>query len=81
MHAPSGPTSPLQGPLTRREHQIAELIAEGMTNKDIAAHLVISKRTAESHVEHILAKLGFTTRAQIAGWISGRRHSTVPSPS
>ncbi|WP_030442002.1 ATP-binding protein [Actinoplanes subtropicus] len=64
-HRSSGP-----GLLTRREYQIAELIAEGMTNRDIAARLVISRRTAESHAQHILAKLGFTTRAQIARWVS-----------
>jgi predicted ATPase/DNA-binding CsgD family transcriptional regulator len=59
-----------QGLLTRREHEIAELVAEGLTNREIAARLVISRRTAESHIEHILAKLGFTSRAQIARWVS-----------
>ncbi len=42
----------------------------GRSNKDIAAGLVISQRTAENHVEHILAKLGFTSRAQIATWVA-----------
>ncbi len=60
-------------PLTRRESQIADLIAQGLSNKDIAASLVISQRTAESHVEHILTKLGFTSRAQVAAWIAGQR--------
>ncbi len=55
--------------MTRRETQIAELVARGMSNKQIAAKLVISQRTAESHVEHILQKLGFTSRAQIASWV------------
>ncbi|MFE7423512.1 protein kinase [Rhodococcus sp. NPDC057529] len=55
--------------LTRREHEVAHLIAEGMTNQKIAQQLVISPRTAQGHVEHILAKLGFTSRAQIAAWI------------
>ncbi|MET7334924.1 LuxR C-terminal-related transcriptional regulator [Nonomuraea sp. NPDC005650] len=54
--------------LTSRERQVAELVAEGMSNKDIASRLVISQRTAEAHVEHILTKLGFTSRAQIAAW-------------
>jgi predicted ATPase/DNA-binding NarL/FixJ family response regulator len=54
--------------LTRREQQVADLIAQGQSNKDIAARLVISQRTAESHVEHILTKLGFTSRAQVAAW-------------
>ena len=77
--ARSGPPSPLTDPLTRREQQIAELIAEGMTNNDIATHLVISRRTAESHTAHILTKLGFTARAQIIGWVNERRHSTDAS--
>ncbi|MFD8526046.1 ATP-binding protein [Streptosporangium canum] len=56
-------------PLTRREMQIAQLVAQGMSNKEIAAALVIAQRTAEGHVEHILSKLGFTSRAQVAVWI------------
>ncbi|WP_327099004.1 protein kinase [Nocardia vinacea] len=55
--------------LTKRERQVAELIAQGLSNKQIAAKLVVSQRTAEGHVEHILAKLGFTSRAQIAAWV------------
>ncbi|WP_306796494.1 LuxR C-terminal-related transcriptional regulator [Nocardia sp. XZ_19_369] len=59
--------------LTRRERDVARLVAAGYSNKRIAAELVISIRTAESHVDHILTKLGFTSRAQIAAWVS--RHS------
>ncbi|MEU6083973.1 LuxR C-terminal-related transcriptional regulator [Streptomyces sp. NPDC047108] len=59
-------------PLTRREEQVAELVAQGMSNKQIAHHLVVSQRTAEAHVEHILIKLGFTSRAQIASWYTRR---------
>lgn len=59
--------------LTRRENQVAGLVALGLSNKDIAAKLVISRRTAETHVEHILIKLGFTSRAQVATWYSERR--------
>ncbi|TJZ75821.1 protein kinase [Rhodococcus oryzae] len=55
--------------LTRREFQVAGLVAEGLTNSAIAARLVISKRTAEGHVERILAKLGFTSRTQVAAWM------------
>ncbi|MFE5703396.1 protein kinase [Rhodococcus koreensis] len=55
--------------LTRREREVADLVAQGLTNKAIAAQLVISPRTAQGHVEHILAKLGFTSRTQIASWI------------
>jgi predicted ATPase/DNA-binding CsgD family transcriptional regulator len=54
------------GVLTRRERQVAELIAQGLSNKEIAARLVISPRTVEGHIEHILTKLGFTSRTQIA---------------
>ncbi|WP_280263224.1 ATP-binding protein [Nocardia wallacei] len=54
--------------LTRREKDVARLVAAGHSNKRIAADLVISVRTAETHVEHILTKLGFTSRTQIAGW-------------
>jgi non-specific serine/threonine protein kinase len=55
-------------PLTPRELQVARLIAEGRSNREIAAELVISQRTAGNHVEHILTKLGFTSRAQVAAW-------------
>ncbi len=61
------------GGLTRREYEIAELIGEGLSNKEIAARLVISQRTAETHVEHILSKLGFASRAQVASWVTEQR--------
>ncbi|QUQ68717.1 ATP-binding protein [Kutzneria sp. CA-103260] len=57
--------------LTQRERQVAELVARGMRNKDIAATLLIARRTAEAHVESILTKFGFTTRAEITAWIAG----------
>ncbi|MFE0312643.1 ATP-binding protein [Amycolatopsis sp. NPDC058986] len=59
--------------LTKREAQVAELVAEGMTNREIAEKLVIARRTAETHVDHILTKLGFSSRAQIAVWVVSRR--------
>jgi non-specific serine/threonine protein kinase len=55
--------------LTKREREVADLVAQGLTNKQIAAKLVISLRTAQGHVEHILTKLGFTSRTQIAAWV------------
>ncbi|QCQ93477.1 ATP-binding protein [Rhodococcus sp. SGAir0479] len=55
--------------LTPREQQVAQLVAQGLTNKAIADKLVISQRTAQGHVEHVLAKLGFNSRTQIAAWI------------
>lgn len=54
--------------LTRRELQIADLIHQGLSNREIADTLVISPRTAESHVQKILTKLGFTRRTQVASW-------------
>ncbi|MEV5711384.1 LuxR C-terminal-related transcriptional regulator [Actinoallomurus sp. NPDC052274] len=56
-------------PLTRKETQVARMIRKGMSNKEIATALVIAQRTAESHVEHILGKLGLTSRTQIAIWV------------
>lgn len=58
------------GPLTRREREIAALVSQGLTNRQIGAATHISERTAENHVQHILTKLGFTTRAQIAAWVA-----------
>jgi len=55
-------------PLTRREREIALLIARGLSNREIADDLVISPATAARHVANILAKLGFTSRTQIASW-------------
>ncbi|MEU1956112.1 protein kinase domain-containing protein [Nocardia rhamnosiphila] len=63
-------TSSPHAVLTQRELQVAGLVAQGLTNKQVAAKLVISRRTADGHVEHILSKLGFTSRAQIAAWIA-----------
>ncbi len=58
--------------LTKREHQIAELLAAGLSNQEIASKLVLSRRTVEGHVEHTLTKLGFTSRTQLAVWVSDR---------
>jgi non-specific serine/threonine protein kinase len=55
--------------LTPRERQVAGLIAEGLSNRQIAIRLGTSQRTAESHVENILRKLAFTARTQIAAWV------------
>lgn len=58
--------------LSSREHEVAALVTEGLTNRQIARRLVISERTAQNHVQHILTKLGFSTRSQIAAWMSTR---------
>ncbi|MEU4426057.1 LuxR C-terminal-related transcriptional regulator [Actinoplanes sp. NPDC024001] len=60
-------------PLTRRECEVAVLVADGLTNQQIADRLVIGRRTANTHVEHILTKLDFTSRTQIAAWAAARR--------
>jgi DNA-binding CsgD family transcriptional regulator len=59
-------------PLTRREYEVAQLLAQGLSNRDIASQFVISPRTVEGHVEHILAKLGFTSRAQVIALFAAR---------
>jgi predicted ATPase/DNA-binding CsgD family transcriptional regulator len=59
-------------PLTKREHEVAVLIESGLSNREIAQRLVIAKRTADGHVERILAKLGFSSRAQVAAWMARR---------
>ncbi|MEU2006377.1 protein kinase [Rhodococcus sp. NPDC019627] len=67
--------------LTKRERQVAGLVAQGMTNKAIAEKLVISQRTAQGHVEHVLAKLGFTSRAQIAAWVVEQGQDRTEHPT
>jgi non-specific serine/threonine protein kinase len=54
--------------LTAREREVAELITQGKSNRAIAEQLVVTERTIEKHVENILSKLGFTSRAQVAVW-------------
>jgi pimeloyl-ACP methyl ester carboxylesterase len=54
--------------LTTRQQQVAGLVAQGLTNREIAAELTIAERSAESHVERIRDRLGFRSRAQLAAW-------------
>ena len=61
-------TSRVYGGLTAREREVAALVAQGKSNREIATCLVLSERTTEVHVSNILGKLGFTTRVQIAAW-------------
>jgi DNA-binding CsgD family transcriptional regulator len=58
------------GLLGKREADVARLVADGLSNKQIGAKLFISERTVDSHVRNILNKLGFNSRAQIAGWMA-----------
>jgi predicted ATPase/DNA-binding CsgD family transcriptional regulator len=59
-----------RGPLSQREQEVARLVADGLTNKEIGARLFISEHTVDSHVRGILNKLGFDSRARIAAWIA-----------
>ncbi|MFI9768544.1 LuxR C-terminal-related transcriptional regulator [Streptomyces sp. NPDC052415] len=72
-----GAPDPAGGPkgshLTPRESQVADLVAQGLANHQIADRLVIARRTAEGHVERILGKLGLDNRSQLAAWVTARR--------
>lgn len=58
--------------LTVREMQVAELVAEGYSNRRIAEELVLSERTVEAHIANIFAKLGISSRTQLARWVIER---------
>jgi DNA-binding CsgD family transcriptional regulator/sugar lactone lactonase YvrE len=64
--------------LSRREREVAKLVAEGLTSKEIGQRLFISERTAEGHVDQIRNKLGFRTRAQIAAWVAAEGATAAP---
>ena len=68
-------------PLTVREFEVARLIAEGMTNAEIAADLSVAPKTVSAHVEHILAKLGVARRTEVAAWAAGIRTAEPPRPA
>jgi len=68
---PAEPERPLVSTtLSRREQEVAQLLAQGMSNREIAQRLYLSERTVDNHVHHILAKLGFDSRVQIATWLA-----------
>jgi DNA-binding CsgD family transcriptional regulator len=62
-----------RGPLTDREMEVAALVAEGLTNKEVATRLRLSVRTAENHVLNVMNKLGLDNRAQVAAWFTRSR--------
>jgi len=70
-------TASLAGGLTAREREVADLLARGMRNREIAAVLVISPETAAVHVKHILGKLGFKSRSQVAAWVVTQGNRTL----
>ncbi len=59
--------------LTVREREIASLVSDGLSNREFAERLVISEGTVEVHVKHILGKLDFKSRSQVAAWFGGTR--------
>jgi len=73
-HSPTPPLSPRRalqqqfGGLTAREREVARLVAQGKSNRAIADELVVGVSTVEAHLTHMLGKLGFSSRAQIAVW-------------
>ena len=69
-------SAPPEVELTARELEIAELVASGLSNKQVAARLTISVRTVEAHVRNTLTKLGCRSRGQIAGWLAERSEVT-----
>jgi DNA-binding CsgD family transcriptional regulator len=56
--------------LTSRELEVARLVADGLTNRQLAVRLGISERTVENHLDHIFDKLGVASRAQVAAWVA-----------
>lgn len=71
-----------QGTLSRRELEVAALVAEGLTNRAIAERMFISERTVDGHLEHIREKLGVSNRAQVATWFVGQSQApAVTSPA
>jgi pimeloyl-ACP methyl ester carboxylesterase/DNA-binding CsgD family transcriptional regulator len=60
--------------LSRREREVAQLLASGLSNREIAGRLYLSERTVDNHVHHILDKLGFDSRVQVATWLARNEH-------
>jgi DNA-binding CsgD family transcriptional regulator len=67
--------------LTAREREIAGLVADGLSNREIAEQLVISEGTVEVHVKHVLGKLDFKSRSQVASWFERQRAEAANNPS
>ena len=65
-------------PLSEREYEVAQLVAAGLTNRQIAQRLVLAPKTISAHVTHILTKLGAGRRAEIAAWCATVRRDTPP---
>src|SRR5205809_3410627 len=77
---PSGSLPEIDVRLSPREREVAAMVAEGLTNREIAARLFISERTADGHLEHIREKLGVNTRAQVTAWVVRREAVDLALP-
>jgi DNA-binding CsgD family transcriptional regulator len=60
------------GLLSKRELEIARLVGDGMSNREIAEKLFLSKRTVDAHLEHIFGKLDISSRVQLVSWLRGQ---------
>jgi DNA-binding NarL/FixJ family response regulator len=69
------------GALTSREHEVLNLLGQGLSNLDIAARLYVSRRTVEHHVSNILAKLGLTSRAEVAAHVLRQNLNPATHPT
>jgi DNA-binding CsgD family transcriptional regulator len=78
LAAPVSPSAPADAPLTVRQYEVAELIARGLTNDQIAEELVVSPSTVRAHIEHMLQRLELHSRAQIAAWVGQDRRQSQP---
>lgn len=72
----TAPDGPQVKPLTRRENEIVGLVTAGLGNKDIAERLFLSKRTVDSHIDHIFTKLHLSSRTQLVNWVLEQRKGT-----
>ncbi|WDV30545.1 LuxR C-terminal-related transcriptional regulator [Streptomyces sp. AD16] len=72
---------PASHPLSRREREVAALVVEGLTNRQIAARIHVSVRTVETHIRHIRTTLGLRSRAHIAAWAAQRRTDVPEAPA
>jgi DNA-binding NarL/FixJ family response regulator len=72
-HLRQAPESGCSDELTLREWDVARLVSRGCSNRQIGDQLIVSERTVDTHVSHILHKLGLVSRAQIAAWVVGHQ--------